>query len=50
MTDMDDIKKWLELQPSRVKSNVDIIDNTEGQGPPPFSTSPMTRILEDSFL
>lgn len=36
MTDMDDIKKWLELQPSRVKSNVDIIDNTEGQGPSLF--------------
>lgn len=36
MTGMDDIRKWLEIQPSRVKNNIDIVDNTDGQGPSMF--------------
>ena len=35
-TDMDeitDVKKWLELQAPKVRNNVEIVDNSEGDGP-----------------
>lgn len=34
MNDMLDIQDWMKLQTHKVKSNIAVVDNTEGKGPP----------------